>query len=294
MQSARDALSHLNSATLLMATVYLKDTLFYILCCVCHTNGAHLIKEVAVKLKSIKSSPDWKENPNINEYILGIKQAAQLLIDQAKEYSDAHGLTKNDQSASGTDHDRVLYGVTTDDCLNLFGQIKDIANPILGTIDVHNLSEFYEKVLRNDIDAAYSDHVVQKILECIASEPVDITDSVKAITFDVDGKVVNLEDHINNLVDKPPSVDDVIEQLSDLALTAKDELEFAEEARNTVYYNEEKLNAQKAIENMNSSYSGLLTKLSTDAERAEVNKRIGMKIKEIQTSWELMTALDLE
>ncbi|KAJ1914323.1 hypothetical protein H4219_004843 [Mycoemilia scoparia] len=213
-------------AVLYLSTRHLKDRLFRVLLHVCHCNATGLISELADKLNSINPSSNQKENTKINEWALGIKQAAQALIDQAKELNPGNGLFKGDQSASGTDHDRVLCiwklcfatyisknlyeyleklktpvdGVTTDDCFNMFGQINDIANPILGTIGVDNLNDIYKIVLSNGANVDYPEHVVQKIHECIASEPVDITDSVKAITFDVDGKVVNLEDHINNLV----------------------------------------------------------------------------------------------
>ncbi|KAJ1916677.1 hypothetical protein H4219_003636 [Mycoemilia scoparia] len=225
MQSASDTLSNIDKATLLMATVYLKDILFRILSHVCHINALGLTQELADKLMGIKKSPNWTENTNINKWTLEIKQAAQLLIDQAKELNPDNVLFKVDQSASGKDHEKVLCiwklcfatylvldlhgyltilgrpvdGVTFDECYNMFGQIKDIVDPILGVINVSNYEAFFEEYPKANANAVNPSHVVQKIHECIASEPVDITGSVKAITFDVDGEAVNLVNCINNL-----------------------------------------------------------------------------------------------
>ncbi|KAJ1913398.1 hypothetical protein H4219_005232 [Mycoemilia scoparia] len=228
MQSASDTLPGFDRGFPLATMFYFENILFKVLSHICHTNATGLTEELTEHLESIgsQSSPNWTENTNINEWALGIKQADQALIDQAKDYIDAHGLTKNDQNPSGTDNGMVLCiwklyfaihlvqhlyfnlillerpvdVVTTDDCINMFGQIKQIVGPTLGTINADNLDAYFTEFLSNDANAVNPGHVVQKIDECIASEPVDITDSVKAITFDVDGKAVNLVDHINNLV----------------------------------------------------------------------------------------------
>ncbi|KAJ2658965.1 hypothetical protein IWW48_003763 [Coemansia sp. RSA 1200] len=84
-----------------------------------------------------------------------------------------------------------------------------------------------------------------------------------------------------------------IQQITDLAMTAKDEMEFAEESRNSVYYNEEKKAAHEAVDEMTSAYNSLLGRLE-EKDRASVEMSIGMKIKEIQTTYDIMTQNDLE
>ncbi|KAJ1911871.1 hypothetical protein H4219_005804, partial [Mycoemilia scoparia] len=188
---------------------YYEKVLFTILLSVCYTNATDLIKELADKLNSINPSSNQKENTNINEWAPEIKQAAQSLIEQAKEYNVAHGLTKNDQSASGTDHDRVLCilklhfaisfvlklydcltplgrsvdGVTTNDCNVMFWDTKSIVDPTLHAINIASYDAYFEQHPKVGANAVYSDYVVQKIHEHIASEHVDITDSVNAITI---------------------------------------------------------------------------------------------------------------
>ncbi|KAI9500012.1 hypothetical protein BX070DRAFT_176395, partial [Coemansia spiralis] len=83
-------------------------------------------------------------------------------------------------------------------------------------------------------------------------------------------------------------LDKEIEVISDLAATAKDEMDFAEESRNSVYYNEDKTAAHHAVDDMTNTYAKLLDRLSND-DRQSVESRIGMKIKEIQAAYEIMT-----
>ncbi|KAJ2489909.1 hypothetical protein IWW37_003603 [Coemansia sp. RSA 2050] len=88
-------------------------------------------------------------------------------------------------------------------------------------------------------------------------------------------------------------LDKEIEAITDLATTAKDEMDFAEESRNSVYYNDDKMAAHDAVEEMTSAYNGLLARLSA-ADKATIETRIGMRIKEIQSAYEIMTLNDME
>ncbi|KAJ1744354.1 hypothetical protein LPJ78_000104 [Coemansia sp. RSA 989] len=90
-----------------------------------------------------------------------------------------------------------------------------------------------------------------------------------------------------------PDLDKEIEAITDLATTAKDEMDFAMESRNSVYYNEDKKAAHEAVEDMAQAYAGLLGRLSA-ADKQVVETRIGMKIKEIQSAYEIMTLSDIE
>ncbi|KAJ1822626.1 hypothetical protein LPJ56_000748 [Coemansia sp. RSA 2599] len=88
-------------------------------------------------------------------------------------------------------------------------------------------------------------------------------------------------------------LDKEIERMTDLATTAKDEMDFAEESRNSVYYNEDKQTAHKAVDEMTLAYNELLERLSSE-DRKAIETRIGMRIKEIQSAYEIMTLSDLE
>ncbi|KAJ2785378.1 hypothetical protein H4R18_000589 [Coemansia javaensis] len=88
-------------------------------------------------------------------------------------------------------------------------------------------------------------------------------------------------------------LDREIEAIADLATTARDEMDFAEDSRNSVYYNDDKKAAHDAVEEMAAAYAGLLGRLGA-ADRAAVEQRIGMRIKEIQSAYEVMTMQDLE
>ncbi|KAJ2725110.1 hypothetical protein GGI07_001480 [Coemansia sp. Benny D115] len=88
-------------------------------------------------------------------------------------------------------------------------------------------------------------------------------------------------------------LDKEIEAITDLAATAKDEMDFAEESRNSVYYNEDKQAAHEAVDRMSIAYKNLLERLS-EGDRKTIETRIGMRIKEIQSAYEIMTLNDLE
>ncbi|KAJ2549858.1 hypothetical protein EV175_004284, partial [Coemansia sp. RSA 1933] len=86
---------------------------------------------------------------------------------------------------------------------------------------------------------------------------------------------------------------DEIQRITDLAMTAKDEMDFAEESRNSVYYNDDKKAAHEAVEEMTDAYNKLLDRLN-EKDKSSVDMSIGIKIKEIQTAYEIMTQNDLE
>ncbi|KAJ1916821.1 hypothetical protein H4219_003554 [Mycoemilia scoparia] len=142
-------------------------------------------------------------------WAVGTKMAAQALFDQAKEYIDAHGLFKNDQNASSTDHDRVLCiwklffaaniiqhlylrlrksknpvdEVTIEDCEKMIQRIKEMAKPIIDGLGVEDYESYIAKY-GGDANAVVAvDLSIEKLREFIASEPIDITNSVMAITF---------------------------------------------------------------------------------------------------------------
>ncbi|KAJ2385405.1 hypothetical protein H4S02_004346 [Coemansia sp. RSA 2611] len=91
----------------------------------------------------------------------------------------------------------------------------------------------------------------------------------------------------------PADLDKEIEAITELATVAKDEMDFALESRNSVYYNDDKQAAHEAVDQMTAAYSSLLARLS-DADKRALQTRIGIKIKEIQSAYEIMTMNDIE
>ncbi|KAI7826276.1 hypothetical protein BX661DRAFT_183735 [Kickxella alabastrina] len=87
----------------------------------------------------------------------------------------------------------------------------------------------------------------------------------------------------------PANLDKEIETITDLATTAKDEMEYAEESRNSVYYNEDKMTAHEAVDELTSAYNDLLERIS-DADKNIM--RAGLEC--IQSAYEIMSLNDLE
>ncbi|KAJ1916691.1 hypothetical protein H4219_003650 [Mycoemilia scoparia] len=217
--------------------------LLQVLSHVCHSDSTDHTQILVSLLASTGSqtTPNWKDGPKFPLWALIIRQAAQSLIDQVKEYTVTHGggLTKSNQSASSTDHGRVLCiwklyfatllvkhlyaclgtskgpieGVTMDDCQNMLEEIRVMTDPIFMALGVDNLRVIMCKCLNNikdvvipDLDAQRIQTVVtpvldvQKLRECIANEPIDITFSVKAITYAIGEDKLNLIEFINKMV----------------------------------------------------------------------------------------------
>ncbi|KAJ1916682.1 hypothetical protein H4219_003641 [Mycoemilia scoparia] len=240
MALVSDTLSNDEKVAFQLQMIYDEAALLRVVELVCHTSTTDLTKVLTDKLKSISSvvSPNWEANPNFPFWALGIKKAAQSLIDQAKDYNDAYDSMKNDENASSTDHDKVLciwklyfatflvqhlyirlrsleipvdgaivlespvVGVTVNDCHNIFWQINGIAKSILDALDVESIVAYFNSLQNKTSTVKCPVLDVQKLRECIASEPVDITDLVNAITFEVVEEEVNLVEFIPYIVDK--------------------------------------------------------------------------------------------
>ncbi|KAJ3189229.1 hypothetical protein HDU85_002854 [Gaertneriomyces sp. JEL0708] len=83
-----------------------------------------------------------------------------------------------------------------------------------------------------------------------------------------------------------------VENISELFAAARDELEYAEEAKGTTYYNEDRQTAQKAVEDTLAAYAQLKARLSTDAERKDVERRIGLRMAELRAQLDALTEAD--
>ncbi|KAF9583874.1 hypothetical protein BGW38_008258 [Lunasporangiospora selenospora] len=84
-----------------------------------------------------------------------------------------------------------------------------------------------------------------------------------------------------------------VQDVTDLFMTARDELEYAEEARGTVYYNDDKEAAKQAVLDCLNRYDDLLGDL-TDEQKLDVQRKIGLKIMELKSQLDALNAEELE
>ncbi|KAG0377326.1 hypothetical protein BGX24_006302 [Mortierella sp. AD032] len=88
-------------------------------------------------------------------------------------------------------------------------------------------------------------------------------------------------------------VDKGVQNITDLFMVARDELEYAEEARGSVYYNDDKETARQAVQETLDAYNVLLTDLD-DAQKLDVQRKIGLKIMELKSQLDALNAEELE
>ncbi|KAF9902449.1 hypothetical protein EC991_004866 [Linnemannia zychae] len=88
-------------------------------------------------------------------------------------------------------------------------------------------------------------------------------------------------------------VDKGVQNITDLFMVARDELEYAEEARGSVYYNDDKETARQAVQETLDAYDVLLTDLD-EAQKLDVQRKIGLKIMELKSQLDALNAEELE
>ncbi|KAF9538895.1 hypothetical protein EC957_006042 [Mortierella hygrophila] len=88
-------------------------------------------------------------------------------------------------------------------------------------------------------------------------------------------------------------VDKGVQNITDLFMVARDELEYAEEARGSVYYNDDKETAREAVQETLDAYNVLLQDLD-DAQKLDVQRKIGLKIMELKSQLDALNAEELE
>ncbi|KAF9153303.1 hypothetical protein BG015_003682 [Linnemannia schmuckeri] len=88
-------------------------------------------------------------------------------------------------------------------------------------------------------------------------------------------------------------VDKGVQNITDLFMIARDELEYAEEARGSVYYNDDKETARQAVQETLDAYDVLLKDLD-DAQKLDVQRKIGLKIMELKSQLDALNAEELE
>ncbi|KAI9034545.1 hypothetical protein DFJ74DRAFT_649835 [Hyaloraphidium curvatum] len=93
--------------------------------------------------------------------------------------------------------------------------------------------------------------------------------------------------------DAPPDLEAEIGAITELYGEAKDELEYALEARGTTYYNSDKAAAGEAVEAVLSRYNQVLEALP-EAQKADLQRRIGLKVLELRAQYDDMTKDDIE
>lgn len=70
-------------------------------------------------------------------------------------------------------------------------------------------------------------------------------------------------------------------------------MEYAEEARGSVYYNDDKETARQAVQETLDAYDVLLKDLN-DAQKLDVQRKIGLKIMELKSQLDALNAEELE
>ncbi|KAF9092487.1 hypothetical protein BGX29_010436 [Mortierella sp. GBA35] len=88
-------------------------------------------------------------------------------------------------------------------------------------------------------------------------------------------------------------IDKGVQNITDLFMIARDELEYAEEARGSVYYNDDKETARQAVQETLTAYDVLLQDLD-DAQKLDVQRKIGLKIMELKSQLDALNAEELE
>ncbi|KAF9920062.1 hypothetical protein FBU30_010211 [Linnemannia zychae] len=84
-----------------------------------------------------------------------------------------------------------------------------------------------------------------------------------------------------------------VQNITDLFMIARDELEYAEEARGSVYYNDDKETARQAVQETLDAFDVLLKDLD-DAQKLDVQRKIGLKILELKSQLDALNAEELE
>ncbi|RCH84393.1 hypothetical protein CU097_005533 [Rhizopus azygosporus] len=88
-----------------------------------------------------------------------------------------------------------------------------------------------------------------------------------------------------NDVSTKTELEESMNHIEELFSVAKDELEYAEESQGTTYYHEERVAAEKAVKEVMSAYDTFLSELPSEEMRKEVETRVGMKMKELQMTF---------
>ncbi|KAG0228809.1 hypothetical protein BGW41_003340 [Actinomortierella wolfii] len=84
-----------------------------------------------------------------------------------------------------------------------------------------------------------------------------------------------------------------VENITDLFMIARDELEYAEEAKGTVYYNEDKEAARAAVQECLDQFDSLMSEC-TEEQKTDVQRKIGLKIQELKAQLDALNAEELE
>ncbi|GLI69164.1 hypothetical protein VaNZ11_013732 [Volvox africanus] len=88
-------------------------------------------------------------------------------------------------------------------------------------------------------------------------------------------------------------VQNEMDAVNELFVAAREEIEFAKEEAETVYFNESVQAARRAVEACMSRWEGLLAALP-DEERNRVMRSMGLKIAQLQAEYDEVSKLHLE
>ncbi|KXZ56532.1 hypothetical protein GPECTOR_1g478 [Gonium pectorale] len=84
-----------------------------------------------------------------------------------------------------------------------------------------------------------------------------------------------------------------VDAVNELFVTARDEIEYAKEEAETVYFNESVQEAKKAVDACLGRWEALLASLGEE-ERSRVMRSMGLKIAQLQAEYDEVSKLHLE
>ncbi|KAI9204350.1 uncharacterized protein BJ171DRAFT_105431 [Polychytrium aggregatum] len=93
---------------------------------------------------------------------------------------------------------------------------------------------------------------------------------------------------------RPVDIQKEIDTIGDMFSVAREDLEYATESKGTTYYNEDKLAAQESVEACLKTYEGLIEQLPDQAQRQDVERRIGLRIQELKAQLQALNADELD
>lgn len=91
----------------------------------------------------------------------------------------------------------------------------------------------------------------------------------------------------------PADTQKQVDEINDLFTAARDEIEYAKEEAETVYFDESVAEAKKAVDGCLAKWSGLLEGLP-EAERGRLMRSMGLKMEQLKAELDVVAKLHLE
>ncbi|KAK9909688.1 hypothetical protein WJX75_006101 [Coccomyxa subellipsoidea] len=87
-----------------------------------------------------------------------------------------------------------------------------------------------------------------------------------------------------------PALEAGIDTINDAFVTARDEIEYAKEEAETVYFNEAHETAKKAVSDTLQQFKALLDRLD-ESERSKLQRSMGLKMEQLKAELEVLDGL---